>query len=123
MLHLLLDEHLSPTIAAQILAVRPDIRIVALRSWKQGAYLQATDAVVLSVAHEEELTLVTYDQRTIAPLLKAWGEQGISHGGVIFVDERTVASNDFGGLIRALCRLWDALAELDWTDRVVYLSR
>jgi hypothetical protein len=68
------------------------------------------------------MTLVTYDQATIPPLLQVWGEQGISHAGVILVNRRTIAPNDFGGLIRALTRLWDRAEGLDWTNRMVYLA-
>ena len=36
----------------------------------------------------QKLTLVTYDRRTIPPLLKDWAEEGRPHAGVIFVDEK-----------------------------------
>jgi hypothetical protein len=52
-----------------------------------------------------------------------WAEAGTSHGGVIFVDQRTLAPNDSGGLIRALVRVWEELGALDWTDRVLFLTR
>lgn len=38
---------------------------------------------------------------TIPPRLKAWAEEERPHGGVIFVDQRTFLSSDFGGLIRS----------------------
>jgi len=66
--------------------------------------------------------LVTYDLRTIVPLLKAWGEQGVDHGGVILVDGRTLAPNDFGGLTRALGALWNAERRASWANRVIYLT-
>lgn len=122
MLRLLLDEHLSPTLARQVLAHRPDVAIVSLNTWEDGVHRGDPDPVVLSVARAQGLTLVTYDQRTIVPLLKVWGEQGTVHGGVIFIDERTLAPSDFGGLMRALVALWDAHAEEDWADRVIYLT-
>ena len=43
--------------------------------------------------------------RTIPPLLKAWAEEGRPHGGVIFVDEKTISPADIGGLVWALARL------------------
>jgi hypothetical protein len=48
------------------------------------------------------LTLVTYDQRTIPALLHRWAESGQCHAGIVFVDERTVAPNDFPLLARSL---------------------
>jgi hypothetical protein len=69
------------------------------------------------------LTLVTYDHRTIPPLLKAWTEQGRAHGGVIFVDEKTISPADIGGLVRALADLVSQSKNWDWTDRICFLSR
>lgn len=122
MLRLLLDEHLSPVVAQQLTAVRPDIEIVSIYHWKGGRYEEADDDVLLRAAHEDGMTLVTYDQATIPPLLVTWGEEGTSHSGVILINRRTIAPNDFGGLIRALTRLWDRTQALDWTNRMVYLT-
>jgi len=55
----------------------------------------------------DRLTLATDNLKTIPPLLVEWGLNGVSHGGAILIDDRTIASCDFGGLIRALTRLWD----------------
>ena len=146
MLSLLLDEHLSPKVASGLIAQQPDLPVVALAHWQGGKYLGVPDDVLLAAAHQagelgqakhngplnragqpqgegHTLTLVTFDLRTITPLLKEWGEQGRTHGGVIFVDERTLAANDFGGLIGALAELWLAQHEWDWTDRVAFLQR
>jgi len=67
------------------------------------------------------LTLVTYDRRTIPPLLKDWAEAGRSHGGVIFVDEKSISPADIGGLVRALLALFRQTAKWDWTNRICYL--
>jgi len=122
-LRLLLDEHVSPRVARGLRAKRPAIRVVTMQEWEGGAHLSERDELLLSAAREQRLTLVTYDRRTIAPLLKAWGEQGIPHGGVIFVDERTVSPSDIRGLVNALGQLWKAQHTMDWLDRVVYLTR
>ena len=71
----------------------------------------------------QRLTLVTYDRRTIPPLLKTWAESGRRHGGVIFVDEKSIAPADVGGLVQALHRLCKASSRWDWTDRVSFLRR
>lgn len=121
MLRFLLDEHLSPDIAAQVNRCRPDIAITSLQAFREGALLGADDATILLAACEECLTLVTYDRRTIWPLLQGWGEQGTSHAGIVFVNRGAFASHDIGGLVRALAALWDAQEGLDWTDRAIYL--
>ena len=122
MLRLVLDEHVSPAVAAQLRQHNPEIGVLSPQEWEGGAYLHASDASLLRAAAEQRLTLVTYDQRTIVPLLKEWGEQGLSHGGVVLVDGRTVAPDDIGGLVRALADLRRSLGQVEWTDRVVYLA-
>jgi hypothetical protein len=122
-LRILLDEHVSPAIAEQLSRHRPEIIVVSLQQWEGGAYRGAPDPDLLAAAAAQGWTLLTYDRRTLAPLLKVWGETGVTHAGVIFVDERTIASNDLGGLVHALLQLWEAQAAFDWTDRVVFLTR
>jgi hypothetical protein len=120
-LRLLTDEQISPAVARQAPSRCRGISIVAMQSWEGGHFLSAADELVLQEAHQQKLTLVTFDRRTIPPLLRLWAEQGIDHSGVILVDEQTVAQNDIGGLVAALCAVWKAQGNMDWTNRVVYL--
>ncbi|HEX8982639.1 MAG TPA: DUF5615 family PIN-like protein [Ktedonobacterales bacterium] len=120
-MRLLLDEYISPAVARGLVAA--SVVAIALRDWRSGAFLEVADDLIIQAAHTDGLTLVTYDLRTIPPLLKSWGEQGVEHGGVIFVDEHTIAQNDIGALIRALARLVAAEDAADWTNRIVYLTR
>jgi len=92
-----------------------------MRSWEGGHFLGASDGLVLEEAHKQRLTLVTFDLRTIPPLLWRWAEQGIDHSGVILVDEQTLAPNDISGLVAALCAVWKEQGNTDWTNRVVFL--
>ena len=119
---LLLDEHVDPAIADGLRGAL-SIEVMALRDWKQGIHLHAQDDVLLRAAYDGGWTLVTYDQRTIRPLVKNWGDQSRPHGGVIFVDDRTITQNDVGGLIRSLQRLVEQLGDVSWEDRVMYLAR
>jgi hypothetical protein len=91
--------------------------------WEGGWLAGASDDVLLTEAYARGWTLATYDQSTIVPLLKDWAEQGIEHGGVVFVDDRTIAQNDIGRLARSLGALWMAEKNADWTDVVIYLTR
>lgn len=102
MLSLLLDQHLSPEIAEQVRAKRPEIPIWSIYEWREGAFIGITDALILRAAGEDGITLVTYDRRTIPPILVEWGNSGFSHSGVIFVDNLNIPSNDFGRLVRGL---------------------
>ena len=123
MLKLLLDEHISLAVAEGLRRRNRQLVVFSMAEWEDGEFLGEEDSACLSQAATQGLTLVTYDRRTIPLLLKTWGEEQRKHGGVIFVDERTLAPNDFGGLIRALCQMWEAQAQLDWANRVVYLPR
>jgi hypothetical protein len=123
MFQLLLDEHLSPRIVKQFLGKCPGARMASALEWQGGTLSSVPDDVLLTEAHQYKLTVVTYDQATIVPLLKCWGEQGISHSGVIFIDDRTIRQDDFGGIIRALAQLWEKERNADWRNRVIYLTR
>jgi hypothetical protein len=131
MLKLLLDEHISPDVMK---GVQRRNRSVGIHSifiqtifiqtmvqWENGNFLGKEDSVCLMEAAKQRLTLVTYDRRTIPPLLKLWAEEERSHGGVIFVDEKTISPADIGGLVRALISLADEARGMDWTNQVYFL--
>jgi hypothetical protein len=121
MLKLLLDEHISSAVASGLLRRHRALLVVCMVEWGDGQFLGQPDLKCLEEAAAQGLTLVTYDRRTIPPLLKAWAEEGQSHGGVIFVDEKTIPPSDIGGLVRALGNLWQRAARWDWADRVCFL--
>src|SRR5688572_6795808 len=110
-----LDEMISATVSEQVTRRRPDIPIQSIFHWRGGTLLQQADSLILQAAVEDGLTLVTYDRQTITPLLAAWGAAGIDHSGVVFIDQCTIRSNDFGGLIRALEEFCDRERHEDWT--------
>ena len=122
MLAFLTDAHISPDVAAQVKAKRPEIVIHSLREWREGALLRAEDDIILTAAWEESLTFVTYDQRTIAPLIVLWGAEGRDHAGVIFVNRCTIAQSDRGSQVRGLLALWEAKHTQDWTNLADYLK-
>jgi hypothetical protein len=99
------------------------VHILSLADWKDGLYLSTPDEEIFIAASHERITLVTYDLETIAPILKSWGEQGIDHSGVIFIDDKTIRSEDLGGLVLALEDLWHRQARQDWKNCVVFLAR
>jgi hypothetical protein len=121
-LRLLTDEQISPAVARQAPNRCRGIHVISMPSWEGGHFLSASDELVLQEAHKQKITLVTFDLRTISPLLRLWAEHFVDHGGVVLVDERTLAQNDIGGLIAALCALWKAQGDLDWRNRVIYLK-
>ena len=123
MLKLLLDEHISPAIADSLRRRERLLVVSYMAEWEDGEFLGQQDSACLQQAAVQRLTLVTYDRRTIPPLLKSWAEEGRMHGGVIFVDEKTIPPSDLGGLVRALSNLSRKSAKWDWTNRICYLRR
>jgi hypothetical protein len=123
MLRLLLDEHISPEVAEGLLRHNPSVTVFSMMEWQAGSFLGQDDTVILQAAAEQHLTLVTYDQRTIPDILQKWADDGSQHSGVIFVDHKTIASADFGGLIRALNRVLTDYSHWDWANRVHFLRR
>jgi hypothetical protein len=123
MLKLLLDEHISPEVVKGVQRRKRSLVVQSMVEWESGNFLGKEDSVCLLEAAKQRLTLVTYDRRTIPPLLKLWAEEGRSHGGVIFVDEKTISPADIGGLVRALISLAGEAGEIDWTNQVYFLRR
>lgn len=123
MLKLLLDEHISPAVATGLRRLRPSISVCGMVEWEGGGFLGQDDAVCLRHAAARGWTLVTYDRRTIPPLLKTWAEAGLHHGGVIFIDEKTISPADIGGQVHALAALAREAARWEWADRVIFLRR
>ena len=121
MLSLRLDENISDEIARQILAKRVDIPIFSAHDWSEGRLRGVSDEMVLRAAAEAGLTLVSYDVNTIPLLLMRLANEEFVHGGIVFVHNATIRSNDYGSLIRALIQLYDAEKEAEWKDRLYFL--
>ena len=122
-LKLLLDEHISPDVADQLRRRHRSLVVHWMAEWEGSDFLGKEDLACLLKAAQQSLTLVTYDRRTIPPLLKIWAEEERRHGGVIFVDEKTISPADIGGLVRALIQLSKETGKWDWTGRVYFLRR
>jgi hypothetical protein len=120
-LSLLLDEHISPVVAVQVQVKRHEVSIQSIYHRRGGVFASEDDDPLLSAAADEALTLVTYDQKTIPPLLNEIALIGRSHGGVVFVDNKTIASSDIGSLVAAIVALWEQCHTWDWVDRMVFL--
>jgi len=122
MLAFLLDEHISHGVAEQLHTKRPDIHIESVLRWREGGLRAKSDALVLETAQEEGLTLVTYDQKTIPPILMELAMNEEHHSGVVFVDRNTIASENIGALVQALSAFYDLYHALTWTDLVMFLA-
>jgi hypothetical protein len=59
MLRLLLDEHISPVVARELVAKQLEIEVVPLQAWENRAYIGLPDVDILKLATVQGLTLVT----------------------------------------------------------------
>src|SRR4051812_10037724 len=123
MLRVVLDEHISPAIGVATRRSCRTFRAISIHDLEDSQLLGLPDRDLLVVLAHQHLTLVTFDLKTIPKLLRSWAEQNIPHGGVIFIDEKTFAQNDIGGVARALCRLYHSHGKLDWTNRTFFLQQ
>ncbi len=123
MLKLLLDEHISSDVAEALRVQSKTPAVWGLAEFEGGRLIGLSDEVILQAAAARKLTLVTYDRKTIPPILKALAEAGQNHGGVIFVDEKTISPSDIGGLIRALHKLLAELSRTTMNNAVIFLRR
>jgi hypothetical protein len=123
MLKLILDEHISPDVANGLRRHNRALEVRYMVEWERGRFLGQDDRSCLREAAVQSLTLVTYDRRTIPPLLKTWAEEERTHGGVIFVDEKTISPSDIGGLVRALTSLARKTDSWDWRNRIYLVRR
>ena len=123
MLKLLLDEHISPAVANGLRRRNRAIEVFCMAEWETGHFLGQEDSPCLREAAAQGLTLVTYDRRTIPPLLKTWAEEERTQSGVVFVDEKTISPADIGGLVWALTRLAKETGNWDRTNRICFLRR
>lgn len=122
MLQILTDEQIDPEIAIAAKKRCRGTSIISLHHWCNGHFVGASDEEVLREAARQEMTLLTFDLKTVPPLLRVWGERGVDHGGVIFVDSRSFAQNDIGGISKALVQLWELQGKRDWRNRFFFLT-
>jgi len=98
MLCLLLDQQISPAVAEQVRAMRPEIPIMSLYEWRAADFVGIADYLILHTAANDGLTLVRYVRKTIPPVLVEWGTSGVSHAGVVFVDVAPSGQNGLTAL-------------------------
>ena len=96
MLHILTDEQIDPDVAVAARKRCRGIQITTLFEWLDGHFVGASDEELLREASRQAMTLLSFDLKTIPPLLRAWGERGIDHGSSVDVARLEAALAGFG---------------------------
>lgn len=102
----LLDEQISPHVAEMMGKLGVDAEAVA-----GSALAGLDDPSIFRKAIEAGRVLVTYNIQDMSPLLGDFIRDGTGVPGVVFVDTRTLPTDDLGGLARALVRLADLVEQ------------
>jgi predicted nuclease of predicted toxin-antitoxin system len=117
----LLDENISPVVAQQIRQKQTDLPVESLHEWQDGNLMGRPDSSVLRAAHEAGMVVVTFDTQILSELY-FWFDGARPFGGLLFVDNKTIASNDFGALTTSLIAFWNIHQEEDCANRLAYLN-
>jgi predicted nuclease of predicted toxin-antitoxin system len=115
---LLLDEQISEAVARGFSRRNQSMVIKTVADLGPRSH---SDHEILTECAQFGFTLVTFDLATIPLLLRDCAKAGRNHGGVILIDERTMATSDFGAIIEALLSIVRQTADDCWVDRVLYL--
>jgi len=117
---LLLDEHISPPVAARLGSLGHDAVAVAERDGLRGA----SDDRIREAAVAEDRVLVTYDLRDFGSLGARMAAAAEPHPGIILVSSRRFppSADNVGRLSDALHSLAILTRGAAMSDRVVWLS-
>lgn len=120
-MRLILHENLALAVKRGL--ERVGIDVIAVADWQDGRIRSAEDDEILISAAIEQRVLVTFDLKTLRPLVRTWSAGGHHHAGIIFIDDGTFRQDDVGGVVRALRTLVAEHGDEDWKDRVEFLRR
>jgi hypothetical protein len=118
---LLFDCHVTKATVGALRKLAPGIQAEHLAQWRGGAFLRAGDDEILAACHEEKRVFLTYDQATIADLLRQWAAEERTHSGVVFADENTVKPNIPADVAGAVAELAGEIGSSDTKNLVRYL--
>lgn len=102
-MRLLLDEHLSPKVAAELRKIGIDA--VSLIEDEYSDVQGMSDDVVFERAVSEDRAFVTYNYADFAKLHRDFVLRGRGHFGIVLVPRGKIPSSDKGAQVRALSGL------------------
>ena len=115
---LLLDVHISPTVAA---ALRRQFPHLDVKSIHETDWAALADEVLLEILDAEHRILVTRDVNTMPGHTKARIAAGKTFAGVIYADSKKLRQTDTRGLIRRLVEVLEKRGDEDFNCRSGWL--
>ncbi|MBM3882067.1 MAG: hypothetical protein FJ387_20495 [Verrucomicrobia bacterium] len=102
MTRLLLDSHVPADVAGALRTLCPEVDVQHLSAWQDGAYINATDDVLLEACWEDGRALVSKDRATLPGWLALRVADGREHAGVLLYDLERFKAPQIGALARAI---------------------
>jgi uncharacterized protein DUF5615 len=99
---LLLDSHVPVDVADALRLLRPQVDVQHVSFWQEGAYLNATDDVLLEACWQDGRALVSKDRATLPGWIALRVADSREHAGVLFYDLERFKAHQIGALARAI---------------------
>ena len=106
---LLLDSHVPADVAKALTRLRPNVDVQHLSTWMDGAYIGASDDVLLEACWQDRRAVVSKDRATLPGWIALRIAEGKEHGGVLFYDSERFRAHQIGSLAKALAAALDQI--------------
>ena len=104
---LLLDSHVPADVARALTRLRPTVDVQHLSTWMDGAYIGASDDMLLEACWQDRRAVVSKDRATLPGWIELRVAEGKEHGGVLFYDSERFKAPQIGSLAKALATALD----------------
>jgi hypothetical protein len=105
---LLLDSHVPVDVADALRRLCPEADVQHVSVWQEGAYINASDDVLLEACWLDDRALVSKDRATLPGWLALRVADGRDHAGVLLYDLERFKAHQIGALAKALAAALDA---------------
>lgn len=99
---LLLDSHVPADVAPTLRRLCRQVDVQHVSTWQEGAYINASDDVLLEACWRDRRALVSKDRATLPGWVALRVAEHREHGGVLFYDSEHFKAHQIGALARAL---------------------
>jgi hypothetical protein len=99
---LLLDSHVPVGVAGALRRLRPGTDAQHVSIWKEAAYINASDDVLLEACWQDSRALVSKDRATLPGWIALRVAEGKDHAGILFYDLERFKTRQIGALAKAI---------------------